>query len=349
MKTIEQLTTLGLSGRGADMRLHGNRTATLRRSLIHYPQFCAAVREIADLHERWRSNANPGGMLMYGQSGSGKTTVLDYYVEQFPRKNKQGVIQIPVLKVLTPESPTVKSLAEQILIALGDPAAERGSAATKTRRIAHLFNKCSVEMLILDEFHHFYESHRVSEGRKVSDWLKNLLSDCKIPILLCGLPRSIAALNANIQLRRRFSAPHHLREFSFGTEDDQLEFRGLLKEMEAHLPVRARAPLSDPDIARRFFVASAGLIDYVVKIVDRYISQCDSRHLSLHELASAFRKEIWADVPDALNPFLAPASRLRLLTEPREPFDGWDNPARYTLSKRAAAVLGRSLDAEAAQ
>lgn len=349
MQSLNRLSTLGLDNPIAATGMKSDRSRTLRRTVVMYPQFCASVREIAHLHAHWRINGIGGGMLLYGQSGSGKTTVLDYYAKQFPRHATREAVKIPVLRVVTPESPTVKSLAEAVLTGMGDPAAGRDSAATKTTRIKHLFRKCSVELVMLDEFHHFYEGRRVSEGRKVSDWLKNLLSECAVPIVLCGLPRSVAALNANSQLRRRFSAPHHLKEFSFATEQDQLEFRAVLSALEESLPKGFRTDIAHPEKARRFYFATSGLIDYVVKILDRVVSEGDLQSRGsniLLSLAKAFRKEIWADVPDALNPFLAPSKSLRLLTQVREPFDGWDDPTQYTLSRSAAALVGLSIPQE---
>ena len=342
---LDRLANLGLEGSVASAGMRSARNLTLRRTVVMYPQFCASVREIAHIHSRWKEHGIAKGLLLYGQSGSGKTTVLDYYAKHFPRRATLGVVKIPVLRVVTPESPTVKSLAEAILSAMGDPAASRDSAPTKTTRIKHLFKKCAVELVMLDEFHHFYERRRVAEGKKVSDWLKNLLSECEIPIVLCGLPRSIAALNANSQLRRRFSSPHQLKEFSFTTEDDQLEFRAVLSALEESLPGGGGADIAHPEKARRFYFATAGLIDYVVKILDRVVSDSDLlswRGNTLPALATAFRKEVWADVPDALNPFMAPAKSLRLLTQVREPFDGWDDPTQYTLSRSAAALAGLS-------
>lgn len=109
---------------------------------------------------------------------------------------------IPVLKVLTPEGPTVKSMSEAVLVALGDTAAARGSAAVKTNRIALFLRECRVELILFDEFHHFCDS-RAPERRRVTDWLKNLLNECGKPVVLLGLPRAISALYSNEQLRRR--------------------------------------------------------------------------------------------------------------------------------------------------
>lgn len=342
MLSLEQLLTLGLDeANSPSMALKGTQF-TLRRELIYYPQFSAAIREIAHIHSRWRECQLAGGLLFVGQSGSGKTTVQDAYSQNFPRRQLQHRAVIPVLKVLTPEGPTVKSLAEAILIALGDPAASRGSAPAKTQRIIHFIRECGVEMLMLDEFHHFFSTRRALEGARVTDWLKNLFNSVNIPVVLFGLPAAITALNSNQQLRRRFSAPHYIAPFGFETADEQLLFRGVLAQLQSRLKVPCAVDFSNAEVARRFYYASSGLIDYVVKVADDAASRLHGQaaaKLTMASLAQSFRTEVWGDVPDELNPFAA-TGKLRRLDKPREPFEGWDDPAQYTLSRRAAALKG---------
>lgn len=308
---------------------------SLRKELISFPAFERTVEEIALLHYRWRQSGVCEGLLVYGQHGSGKSTAISHYLKQFPRKRVSGVTRIPVLLALTPETPSVVSLSDVLLSSLGDPIATRGTAATKLKRIVHFFKECGVEMLILDEFHHFFDTHRVQEGRRVSDWLKNLMNLTGICVVLVGLPRSIAALNSNPQLRRRFRSPLHHREFGFVEEGAQKEFRALLNALDQCLPVKFSPSLAEPSTARQMYYATHGLIDYVVKIIDDAVamSGATSGHaLGANQLVSAFKRQVWAECPDWINPFLA--EKLRLLVQPREPFCDWDDPSQYSMSER---------------
>jgi hypothetical protein len=51
--------------------------------------------------------------------------------------------------------------------------------------------------------------------------------------------------------------------------------------------------------------------------------------LSMADYARAFKTVVWSAAPDRLNPFIETAT-LRLLTQPLEPFDIWDDIANYT-------------------
>ncbi len=308
---------------------------SLRKELISFPAFERTVEEIALLHYRWRNSGVCEGLLVFGQHGSGKSTAIKHYLKQFPRKRASGVTKIPVLLAITPETPSVVSLSDVLLSSLGDPLATRGTAATKLKRIVHFFKECGVEMLILDEFHHFYDTHRVHEGRRVSDWLKNLMNLTGICVVLVGLPRSIAALNSNPQLRRRFRSPLHHREFGFVEAAAQREFCKLLDALEQCLPVQFDPPLKTPFTARQLYYATHGLIDYVVKILDDAVANSGAKSgavIGNKQLISAFKRQVWAECPDWINPFQT--DKLRLLVKPREPFCDWDDPGQYSLSER---------------
>jgi hypothetical protein len=327
---LNALETMGLEGDIA-RPCKASSNFTLRLKVIEHANFTAAVREIARLHRRGREAGVAEGLLLVAQTGSGKSTLVKFYRQRFPHRVENGVTRIPVLAVDTPEYPSVRELAETILQALGDPASEKGSAAFKTRRIVRLFKECGVEVLFIDEFQHFFDGRHVAESLRVSNWLKTLINKVRIPVILVGLPRSIGVTNINPQLRRRFAAPHYLMPFGFSTEEERIEFRSVLKSIQAAVPV-GTVPLESYEIAQRFYFASHGLIDYVVKIVDDAVSRGgsgDECSITLDDYAKAFKRTVWSTVPDELNPF-HPAAKLRLLTRQREPFDIWDDISNYT-------------------
>lgn len=337
MKTqnpMSVMLTLGLSDSVMSASSKCLSTFTLRKQVIEHPKFTLAIREIARLHERGKEAGVAEGMLLVAQTGSGKTTVLQYYESRFPRIETTRGTRIPVLRVDTPESPTVKTLAEAILFAMGDPAAAKGTASAKTNRIIHFFKECGVELLFIDEFQHFFDGRRVTESKRVSDWLKNLINKVGIPVILAGLPRSIAVVNANPQLRRRFGAPHYMKPFGFDNQEERLEFRGVLHGIQSRLPVPC-TDLSEANMAQRFYFASHGLLDYVVKIIDDAVSRAcpdSGETLTQQAFEAAFKRTVWLDAPDHLNPF-SKAAALRLLNRALEPFDVWDDISQYTSSQ----------------
>lgn len=338
---LDNLQRLGLPDDAPPPNPHIN--FTLRGKVLEYPGFASAVRRLAKAHGRFRKTRAAHGLAFVGQSGSGKTTVIDYYARNFPFREHETGRHMPVVKVLTPESPTVKTLAHAFLDAMAVPDLAKGSAQDMTNRFIEYVRRCGVEMLIIDEFQHFLEGGRdTKKARSVSDWLKNLLSECQVVVVLVGLPKSILALNINEQLRRRFGAAHEMKPFGYVTAHEQRDFQDLLANLQTCLPCPCVA-LDTPEIAGRFYFGSMGLIDYVIKILDGAVSaggSGPSGKLVLGDFAQAFREEVWNACPDALNPFV-PGATLRPLRQRNEPFEGWDDIEQYTLSRAAAKVAGQ--------
>lgn len=308
-----------------------------RNRAIQYPIHVEALNKIELLHQRARASNVASGLLITGFTGSGKSTIKKEYVARYPALDTPQHICIPVLCVDTPTAPTAKSLAEAILIALGDPMSNRGTAEQKTQRIYHLFKLCKVELLIIDEFQHFLEYGRRVEVGKITDWLKNLLNTASVPVVLIGLPYSDQVLRFNPQLARRFSSRHHVEPFRITDHEGMQEFRALLNAIERSLPIPS-VSLIYPELAQRFYYASYGLIDFVGKIIDGAILLAH-RHsysrLDIDIYAKAFEEEIWRDAPKELNPFTAPPDQLRLLVRQGEPFASIDGMMVLPPSRKA--------------
>lgn len=317
---------------------------SLRKTLLLHTRYKKAVMLIAELHQYKIVNGVGGGLLITGPSGVGKTTIILNYADFIPRVHAQHKTTIPVLYVVTPASPTVKSMAEAILLALGDPMARRGSAEEKTFRIYQLLKACEVELLFIDEFQHFYYAHTVIEFRRISDWLKNLISVSGVAVVLVGLPESEIVVYSNEQLARRFSLRQQLKPFRLNNENDFIEFRAVLKGFQQKLPLSVEEPLFEANLARRFLVASNGLLDYLRKILEGAVviaGQAHLQELNMSIYAAAFRRYVWPEVPDRLNPF-HPQSPVRLLIRPGEPFYA-GNKRNALGSPLARRHVGKSL------
>jgi len=331
LDTRQILETLLNLDAGAPVQRDFDQTLfTVRGKLVKYSRFILVVREIARVHRRGVLLKVSDSFQIVGQTGSGKSSLAKWYRDQFPAGAVDGRMHIPVLLVETPETPTVKSLAEAVLIALGDPWPHKGSTTEMTQRIKHFCKVCVVEIIIFDEIQHFNEGNRHAELLRVTDWFKSLINQVCIPVVLIGLPRSIPVTRSNPQLRRRFSTPYYLAPFGFETAKEQLEFRGLMKALATELPAGS-VDVSSYEEAVRFFHATCGLIDYLVKLLDDAGSRGGSGPagaVTREDFAVSFLRVIWGEAPPRLNPF-GPKAKLRRLDKDGEPFEMLDDIARY--------------------
>lgn len=299
---------------------------TLPETPIPHRSYQTVLKRVAALHLRHLEGHKGGGMLVTGQSGSGKSFLGETYASMFPRAEGPDGTRVPVLYAEAPPHPTIASMPAVLLNALDAPAARGGSTEQKeTDRLVHFLSELGTEMILLDEVNNLHDHAGRVVLSGVTDWIKSLGSRTDVPIVMFGLPRSTSVILRNMQLRRRFFGRMSLAPFSIDSEQSWREFRAVLKTLHRRTPVEA-FQYSQQLLARRFFYASSGLMDYLHKIINKAIEVAvrDGGPISEATLAEAFATDVWDGCPDDQNPFLTAPENLRLLTQPGEPFDDWD-------------------------
>jgi hypothetical protein len=271
---------------------------------IHHPRLRAVQRKM-DRCVEWSTGARePYCLLVVGQTGVGKTTLITDYVARNPREITPEATVIPVLSAGIPAPATMKAMATELLTKLGDPMAQRGTLSQQTWRLRRLLEFCQVKLIVLDEFNHFIDRDSDKVLRSVADWLKVLIDTTGIPMVLVGTLNSRSVLDANEQLRRRFGTHERLDPFRWD-EEGESQFRRFLKELDGRLPLPERSALADGDMAFRFFAASRGTIAGVMKIVRKATHLAIDHNLPRLELpllARVFAEDVLDE--DTPNPFL---------------------------------------------
>ena len=197
------------------------RTMLVENIFITYPELTDIMDKIADCHSRSKTSAEPKCLSITGESGCGKTTIAEVYNTKYASTRTDEGITVPVLLVTISAPATVKALATDILDSLGDPLADRGTVTSLTRKVYKLIKECGVELIIFDEFQHLIDRDSDRVLQVASDWLKNFLNKTKVPMVLMGLPYSVRILEANPQLRRRFSVRKELKPFVWENPESQ--------------------------------------------------------------------------------------------------------------------------------
>jgi DNA transposition AAA+ family ATPase len=289
----------------------------VEKIFIEYPRLTKLLDVIAYCHEYSKVAAEPWCALITGWAGAGKTKLYEYYMQRFPRQITESGTVVAVLSARIPERPSVPKLVTVLLDKLGDPAAAKGNATSQTLRLYHLLKECKVELIILDEFQHFVDWDSLKILKTVSDWLKNLIDETRIPVILIGMPYSDVVLNAvgNSQLKRRFSLRHRLDFFGWQTKAEQDDFRGFLGCLDKQLPLAQSSRLSDPIMAFRFYCATNGVVAYVMKIARRasvLAIERGSQRVELDMLAQAYDELMMPEDPSRKNPFSVSGSQLEI-------------------------------------
>ena len=274
---------------------------------IDHEAFSLIREEVGFAYENALDNGLPICLLIVGESRTGKSCVVKQVIDTYsPRSmgNKS------VLYAVAPPKATLKSLLEALLKGLGDPFWSRGSESNMTQRLYTLLENVSCRMIILDEFQHLCDKGQAKRLNILADWLKVLLEGNRWGLVAVGMPESTSIVNRHPQLAGRFEPPLRMPTFDWKEKNSRLQFKGILKRFRTDLSPFETPPLEDDEVAFRMFLAAAGRVGLVAKLLDRAVKDAirDGRvQIRLSDLHAAYERAIWASswFPVEGGPFLA--------------------------------------------
>lgn len=265
--------------------------------LVRHAAFNEIFNELNDAFEMAPNLKQSPGLFIIGDSRTGKSTVAEMFAEEHKSFRTDDVLVSEVIYVQVPSKPTIKGLASEILSALEDPLADKGTEQEKTRRILRLIKQCKTRMLMLDEFHHFVDkSSRYAVIHDVADWLKCLINKSSIVTVIIGLPYGQNVLVQNEQLRGRFKSPMIMPRFDWNDDNLRNDFMDMLGGFTDMM----REVFDVPDfhneaLAYRFYLATGGLIGYVFNLLQQTaldVIRRDSNVITMSDLDRNYYKII---------------------------------------------------------
>lgn len=227
-------------------------------NVVFYPKFETALSLIDDFVAYGVVNDQAPCMLVTGPTGVGKTELVRQHLRQHPPSTDGETDEVPAVFLETPAEVTLKSLAEALLVELGDPAPHRGGQVEKTRRVKDYIKELRVRRIVFDEVQHL-TARRTDRGLlAAANWLKHLLNEGCCPILLVGTEEARELLIREPQLARRCFADHPLKPFGLESEEERNNFLALVAIMDDLLPMPERGTLLGAEMGVRLHVATLG-------------------------------------------------------------------------------------------
>lgn len=142
---------------------------------------------------------------------SGKTTIIESYVERLNTEEALAVGEIPALTVTLGANTTRRQFARDILRAFErhgyNALVDTGTEAQLLSRAMQYMIDRKVKVLFLDEFHHLCHSDNKKVVNSVSETVKCLLIEGSCPIVVAGLEDARRPFDDNPQLAHR-AEPH---------------------------------------------------------------------------------------------------------------------------------------------
>lgn len=318
MSTTVIETAGGRRPAGAPRRI----TNAIRTIFIRLPQVERVTRRVEQLFHHRCSSEEPEHLILLGEPGVGKSTLLRRYAETHARVEHVEVTEIPVLYVSVPAACSIKKLAGVLLLAMKSPFWNRGSEADRTHQLMTLLRACRVRLVILDEVNHLLDRGAAKTHYAVGDWVKQISDEAGVSFVLAGTPVTERLMWTNEQLRSRFSEVICLSPLGLGTAAEAATFEGALKTYQALLTGIDAVNLTSASMLKHLAIATGGRLRAMRRLLVRAVELAQAQvqpELGVDILGQAFREVIFDRAPDARNPF-SKAFDGRPLSAPGEPY-----------------------------
>jgi len=246
--------------------------AKAQRVRLRYPRALAVVEELERCRAYTPVQSEPRCMLLTGESGVGKSEVIEWHCRAHPPRPGIEADVRPIVSVKVPEAATCKQVAQQILDELGAVYRDAARLATLTRQIARLTRELGIEQFIIDEVQHLVKHIDSHKTLVASDWFKTLINETKASVVLVGMPEARAVIACNPQLARRVRIRLALERFSWTRREK--EFIGVLRILGKELPFAANVNLQERGTAARMFLSTHGNMSALMSVLLECVTQC---------------------------------------------------------------------------
>ena len=297
-------------------------TRRLRKVFIHIPHVERLMARMERLYAHRCTTEEPEHLMIVGESGVGKTRVLQEYCRHKLSVDHPEFREIPVLYVPVMPSCTIKKLATEVLKALGSPFWNRGNEQDRTDQVLKLLPVCRVRLIILDEVNHLLDRGRHNTHYAVADSIKQFGDKTGVSLVLAGTPVVEDMPFTNEQLRGRFGEVFRLAPLTLATDTDIEIFVSVLGSFASLLSGLDSVDITSKPLVRSMAFASAGRLRALRRLLVRAVELAGEQSppaLTLQTLERAFSEVIYPDARPERNPFSRKFDS-QPLVQPGEPY-----------------------------
>jgi replication-associated recombination protein RarA len=202
-------------------------------------------------------------MLIYGDTGVGKTKVIAKFVRDHPPvfDHGTGIARTPVVAFQMPAQPDEDQFYDELFRALGAPGRRADGMQGTRRHCRELLRAMGTRVLIIDEVHAMLAG-TYRQQRVFLNTIRFLTNDLQMPLVCAGTDEGRQAILTDAQLAERFDA----LELPRWRDDDAL--RRLLASFAAILPLRQRSELDSPTLRKRVLAMSDGVTNRIFRLIE---------------------------------------------------------------------------------
>lgn len=297
------------------MTILNEKLKSFSNHIVQHTVYSEATEKIMQCIEITSTRREPASAMLVGEPGSGKTTICKHIVQQFGPgyvvQNDHGITStVPAFYCGVPAGVSVKSLSVHMLTKLGCHEL-RGDSISLMERLSQLLITCETKVIMLDEFHHLLLRGAERTRAVVCDWIKTLMNETLIPIVLVGMPECETIVDDHPQLSRRYPYRARLKPFDYATQTGDSIYIKTLKSFNKRMneigEFQNSFILTDRTTASAIYVATSGNMNAIRQLLH------DALRIALIRNDSTFNIE---DLAAAAQGFSSPNS----LIKGRNPF-----------------------------
>lgn len=231
---------------------------------ISYPAAKTTLAMMEECFDHPPSHRMPN-LLIIGDTGNGKTALVDYFRHTHASKDLRGenAAVVPVVYCLCPPTPHPPWLYHAILEALFAPYSAKMSPSGLHYQVIRILGQTGTRMLIVDEIHNVFQGS-TDRQKLFLNLLKNLANELQIVLVAVGTQAAQNAIRTDEQLENRFEVKR-LPRWGRNAED----WGRLLMSYERLLPLRLPSHLEADALSRKLRDMSDGYLGELVRLLRR--------------------------------------------------------------------------------
>jgi hypothetical protein len=302
---------------------------------VLFPDVIRAVNEVKRLMKRSISSNKGRAILILCGSGGGKSHFIKLLKRIWPNEDADEATLIRIVGFSVPGSPSQERLTKALLSGMGE--SEWTAKKVGIERPLKFIEPVGVWAIAIDNVHDIPEHKGTVGTRLATNWIRDLIEDCKRLVILLGIDGAREVVRSNPQLRRREPGILRIPYFEIESEKKLARFKRFLNEVDNLLPLAEASELEK--FVKKIYWATYGIVDYIFKLLCEAVGvavAAGREHLIEADLADAFDL-VFRDAGTGLNPFL-PEGPARVLDGVDEPFESWDDNAGIQRQAKSATT-----------